>query len=484
MSFSETAHEQDVPKVATANEQREAALCDIKGECVGLNTDVATQFPDLPQSALEYLTVNCTQPEHLPLAVAAARQLLKTSPNILDDPFEAELELDECLTQAEIAALDVVENKIEAEVIDVDSAIKAETARADKEEKTEAELKTTIKGLRKRITGNLTGEDKIGQVMQLIADVMMADGFEEAERAAALKHLTQIANTLQEMSNVFTDPVKQAALGQIINASALDLGAASIGATFAPVMAQMEISGAFTEADKKRIRDIVTSSDLKRETLREVTNPKTGELEYAYSEDQPLEFRPGVESFPDPQGREYMKVTLQNGHVFQQEITSMSLEDRTALAEYYQIWQIAEASGKSDLLHNSFGLALDPFAGGRVDWHKLRQSRQIIDALLGGWAGSDGKIMSAEGSGSFIAWQMQWLSKIGDASQDNVDIQVANANLKTLGIKDDKGNINLDIMRAFGHYTQEQYGTGEPSFEALQAHLFKLYPQFVEPLVA
>ena len=175
-----------------------------------------------------------------------------------------------------------------------------------------------------------------------------------------------------------------------------------------------------------------------------------------------------------------MRVTLQNGLSHQQDVTSMSLEDRTALAEYYQIWQIAEASGKSDLLHNSFGLAFDPFASGRLDWSQLRQSRQIIDALLGGWAGSDGKIMSAEGSGAFIAWQMQWLNKIGDASQDNVDIRIADSNLKVLGVKDAKGNINLEIMRAFGHYTQEQYGTGEPSFEALQKHLFKLYPQFVD----
>ena len=473
MSFSETAYEIQPLSATSLKEQRECVQTDCQAERVALNVDVSEQWSDLPKTAVEYLTVNCIRPEHLPIAFNFLRDALKENPSLLEDEFEAEMELDDCLSKAEIAAK-TDERATNAETIEAN--IKADQLREQEKEKNN----TNIEGLRNKITGNLEGEDKAGQIMQLIADVMLADGFEEAERTAALKHLTQIANTLQEMSGVFIDPAKQTAFEQIVNASALNLGTSTIDATFATVMTQVEKSGAFTEDDKKRLRDIVTSSDLKRETLREVTNPETGEREYAYSKDKPLEFRPGVESFPDAQGREYMKVTLQNGLSHQQEVTSMSLEDRTALAEYYQIWQIAEASGKSDLLHNSFGLALDPFASGRVNWSSLRQSRQIIDALLGGWAGSDGKIMAAEGSGAFIAWQMQWLSKIGDASQDNVDIRVADTNLKALGIKDAEGRINLEVMQAFGSYTQEQYGTGEPSFGTLQMHLFKLYPQFVE----
>ena len=416
----------------------------------------------------------------MPLAIDKVRALLVTHPKALDDPDLAKFELNECLNQVEISEkakqriANVSEITRKTEVLESERAV-GKRLQASFDTKTKTQL-----GLKNKIAANLTGDNKAEQLAELISEVATAENFSETERAAALKHLGQIAKTLNEMSTVFTDETKQAALGKIINASALDLGAANIEETFSSIIAQMELSGVFTQADKKRIRDIVTSGDLKRETLREVTNPKTGELEYAYSKDQPLEFRPGVQSYPDPQGREYMKVTLKNGHVFEQEITSMSLEDRTALAEYYQIWQIAEASGKSDLLHNSFGLALDPFADGRVDIYKLQQSRQIVDALLGGWAGSDGKIISAEGSGKFIAWQMQWLSQIGDAAQDNVDVYAVNANMRTLGIKDIKGNMNLEVMKAFGSYTQEQFGTGEPSFETLQAHLFRLYPQFVE----
>ncbi len=63
-----------------------------------------------------------------------------------------------------------------------------------------------------------------------------------------------------------------------MSASNFDLGAATMSETFAPVLVQVEAAGVFSAADIKKLRGIVTSSDLKQETLRQVTDPETGEL--------------------------------------------------------------------------------------------------------------------------------------------------------------------------------------------------------------
>ena len=178
MSFSETAHELQPPSANSQKEQRECVQTDCQAERVALNIDVTEQWSDLPKTAVEYLTVNCTRPEHLPIAMDNVRALLEADPTALNDPDLAEFELDECLAQAEIAALDTGLEQ-DAETI----ATRTDILETEKE--ANEERRTTVEGLRKRITGNLTGEDKVGQLMKLIADVAVADGFEEPERIDA-----------------------------------------------------------------------------------------------------------------------------------------------------------------------------------------------------------------------------------------------------------------------------------------------------------
>ena len=461
MSFNETLSHHDQPP-ETSGELAERARQQARQELSQLNQEVL--WEGVPTEAQQFLQANCST-DSLPSAISEVRALLASDPSVLDDPELAVFELEECIAKAEIAA--------KSEMRDT------ETNRANDAADRNEQHRTTIDSLRERISGNLTGSDKEGQLKALIAQVNKQSGFPEAERLAALKHLGQIQETLLTMKGVFEDSVKRAVFADIVNDSVLDLGALTVGDTFAPVLSKVETAGIFSGDDRKRLRAIVTASDLSRETLRTTVDPETGKSSFVYSAEKPLEFRPGVKSYPDAEGRELMTVTLDNGQSHSQNISGMSLQDRTALAEYYQIWQITEASGISDILHNSFGLAFDPFSESRIDWSNLNRTRQIVDALLGGWAGSDGKIFSAEGSGKFIAWQMQWLSRIGDSAQDNVDIQITNDSLMQLGIRDANGKLNLEVIRAFGSFTQEQYGKGEPSFQSLHEHLFGIFPQFV-----
>lgn len=76
-----------------------------------------------------------------------------------------------------------------------------------------------------------------------------------------------------------------------------------------------------------RIRN---ASELQDETLRRTIDPETEEATYAYSEKNPLLFRPGVGAYPDAQGREYITATNQHGEVLTKDVTHMTHDQRTA----------------------------------------------------------------------------------------------------------------------------------------------------------
>lgn len=285
MSFSKPAHETSPANIVSTQEQLVQLSRATTQERFGLYNNITSQFSDVPQKAVGYLTINCKRPEHLPIALNVLRETLKQNPSLLDDEFEAEMELDDCLDQAESIALN--------------TEIETEQSEGMK-------LDVKIDGLKNRITGNLTGADKAGQIMKLISDVKVADGFEEAERTTALKHLTQIANTLQQMSTAFADPVKQEAFQQIVTSSAIDLGASRISETFAPIFKQVEMSGVFTLADKKRLHMIITGSEV-----QDILSEKTEDGDYVHTEKNKRPIRSGVEGYTEPSGRQAVRSSKQ-----------------------------------------------------------------------------------------------------------------------------------------------------------------------------
>ncbi len=71
------------------------------------------------------------------------------------------------------------------------------------------EEKITLEELRERVTGNLTGADKAGQLAKLIAQVEAHPDFPEAERATTLKRLRDITDRLSKMTGMFADKAAQ-----------------------------------------------------------------------------------------------------------------------------------------------------------------------------------------------------------------------------------------------------------------------------------
>jgi len=72
MSLSQPAHETSPANNVSEQEQLEQLSRATTHERAGLYDDVTSQLSDVPQKAVEYLAVNCKQPEHLPIDMPLA----------------------------------------------------------------------------------------------------------------------------------------------------------------------------------------------------------------------------------------------------------------------------------------------------------------------------------------------------------------------------------------------------------------------------
>ena len=406
--------------------------------------------------AVKYLAVNCKQPEHLPIALNVLRETLQQNPSLLNDEFAAEMELDDCLHQAGIITLD--------------TAIETEQSEGKK-------LDTNIDDLKNRITGKLTGTDKAGQIMQLISDVKVADGFEEVERATALKHLTEIANTLQQMSVAFTDPVKQEAFQQIISSSAIDLGASSFSETFTPILKHVEMSGVFTDVDKRRLHMIVTGSEV-----QDVLSEKTKDGEYIHTEKNKRSIRSGVEGYTEPSGRQIIEAKA-GQHIVTKDVSGWSGEDVGLLVELMHYWNVTESNGTTGFVENIYQVDFSILdGGGAFDPITVKKFQQIISHMTGGFAGYDGDIENFEERQQLIQNQSRLLSETQTAFGWENDQAGTSRVLKRLGIWNEDGHPNMDVIKSFGDYTQRYYASGSPSQGGLIDYLHKQNPEHVKTL--
>ena len=470
-------HEQLPDANADYLHERQGALAETTSQRVALNDSIEqTLFEGIPTEAISHLKNKCS-PEQLPNVI----EYLKTTKaaefggdlNIIQGEIWLPI-IDDCIAkapkQAEIAAKKD-RRFANAETI----ATKTEVLETEKDQN---DLRrTTVEGLRKRITGNLTGEDKVGQLMKLIADVTVADGFEEPERVAALKHLTQIMNTLQEMTGVFTDPNKQAAFEQIINVSAIDLGAATIGDAFAPVMAQVEMSGAFSDKDKSRLRMIVTGSEV-----QDVLSEKSEDGQYLHNEQNKRQIRSGVEGYTEPSGRQIIEGKA-GDHIVTRDVSGWSGEDVGLLVELMHYWNVTESNGTTGFVENIYQVDFSVLdSGGAFDPLTVKKFQQIISHMTGGFAGYDGDMENFEEKQQLIQNQSRLLSDTQTAFGWENNQEGTSKVLKRLGVWNKDGHPNMDVIKSFGDYTQRYYEAGTPNQADLVDYLHQQNPEQVKPL--
>ena len=278
MSFTESAREQDVPKIVLTNEQLEAQSQNVTRERVALNNDVTNQFSDVPQTAVEYLAVNCKHPKHLPVALDLLQESLRQNPSLLEDEFEAEMELDDCLYQAEIIA------KSDQRTLNAET-IEQQTAEGE-------QLDTVIKGLRNDIEVSAqgkSGRDQLTFAQNLLAEKLKNTNLSVEAKAEQIAWLEGISQSLDHMTSLVEDPAEAKVFQSLVASSDFNFNGGDNATTFADLLVKVDASDQLTEATKTKLRvqglgvirnstDLIAASELARETGQFV-NPKTNRTE-------------------------------------------------------------------------------------------------------------------------------------------------------------------------------------------------------------
>ncbi len=110
---------------------------------------------------------------------------------------------------------------------------------------------------------------------------------------------------------------------------------------------------------------------------------------------------------------------------------------------------------------------------------QIRNMKQVITYAFGGFEGHDGDIGSFDRQMGLIQYQARLVSETETATGMENDQSSTQSMAERLGLKTAKGDINNDVIRAFGAYTLSTYGTGEASTAEVQAHLHGLFPSQV-----
>jgi hypothetical protein len=461
MSFSETAHEASNTQTVSAQEQLEGLKFATTQERANLNSDVINQFPDVPQIAVEYLAVNCPRPEHLPLALQKVQQLLKSDPTALDDPDLAEFELDECLAQAEIAAIDAA----------------TETEKSNNEEKhARVDVLSIVRDVSKEAAQKGGGVDAIIKTTRAALEAHEGLKTPEAKEIAFAK-INQVEAMLAEMRGVFSDPEGQAAFEQILAKSSIDLTADSLGQSFAPVLAQVEASNAISQTDKTRLRMIVTGSEV-----QDVLSEKSEDGEYVHNEQNKRQIRSGVEGYTEPSGRQIIEAKA-GDHIVTKDVSGWSGEDVGLLVELMHYWNVTESNGTTGFVENIYQVDFSVLdSGGAFDPLTVKKFQQIISHMTGGFAGYDGDMENFEEKQQLIQNQSRLLSDTQTAFGWENNQEGTSKVLKRLGVWNEDGHPNMDVIKSFGDYTQRYYAAGTPNQADLVDYLYQQNPERVRPL--
>ena len=220
---------------------------------------------------------------------------------------------------------------------------------------------------------------------------------------------------------------------------------------------------------------VVTGSDYDTAmsaTLRDADGQQTP----VYSEEAPLRFGIGLEGYLAADGAQMMRATPEHGHAITLDVTRMSPASKGLVASYLGLWKVAEDAGETafflDLVQYDLRgqSVLDEFA--------LFRAARILNHTFGGRAGYNGEIIRGTQARGMLRWQAQLRSPKGDASRSDRNRSDTRANLRALAIMDEEGEIDEEVLKAFGDYSRDHW-FGAPSFETVQAHLAELFPKKV-----
>ncbi len=310
--------------------------------------------------------------------------------------------------------------------------------------------------------------------------------------------ITQILGNISTLENAL--PGKGEAIGRLIEASNLDIGAVNSAAVFADFFANAEASGDFTEAEIATLKQSIGADASARNAsqAREAlaagrgteTLPDGTTRTIPYTEEAPLTLADGVEAFPDPENPGHMKIKARfdDNVLGSRTFTfncpeNMSGSEATEQINFFYINAIKESCGitggtqQGDFVTQ--GDAEINLSKDLAMTQAARFGRITMDDLVGG-VGNETEFLDAAQIQQ-VRWGFQWLmprtEASGDAAYGNNDERARAEFLGGNGndgiIFDAQGNLKEANYRKAALYINQQAGTGttEPSYEALKAYL-------------
>jgi len=219
---------------------------------------------------------------------------------------------------------------------------------------------------------------------------------------------------------------------------------------------------------------VVTGSDYE-DAMNAMVTGEDGKQAPAYPEHNSLKFGVGLEGYTSDNGQQqFMKATPTHGHPITVDVTSFSPGRKALVAGYLDAWRMAEDAGATDFLISM--TQYDLRGQSVLDEIQLIKAAQILNALYGGFTGHNGEVLRGGDKIAQTRWMAQLKSPKGDAARSDRNASMTDDALRGLGIRDEKGNLDIDLLRAFGDYSRDNW-FGAPDYDAVQAHLTGLFPE-------
>ena len=458
MTFSENG--------SSANEKVEENLSTLETELSGINyerfklsSDIENQWPNIPPEAINYLSNKCPKPEFMTMVLEQMEQLSDSDPTIWSMSGLWKSLIDDFIVGTESSYVGIQQGETDKETIELVSTKQVLNAIASE-------------------TTNLKGRAKLEVAREYLNDPEVPQTIRE-ELAA---RFDQIEATLASMSAVLTDPASRSEFDRIISATSFDLGAADMATTFTPILEQIDTSETFTLEQKFKLREIVTGSDAQH-SLAETITDKNGNTIPRFTEPNKREFRQGVAGYVEGNGRQMIEARA-GGRMVTKDVSGWSSENVGLLIEATHMWNMYDSFGVTGFIEDVYKIDFSILgAGNAFDPIQITHLRQVLSHLTGSFEGYDGDIANLSEHKTLIQNQSRLLSETQTALGFENDRSGTTKILRRLGLEDEKGNPNLEVIKSFGDYTREQYGDGAPGQLRLVDYLHHLHPELVKPLL-
>lgn len=295
----------------------------------------------------------------------------------------------------------------------------------------------------------------------------------QAENSETKQHLNAILGKIAMLQMALPD--KPEVASRLLNTSGLNLAATTVTGSFAGFLEAAATDAALTDDDRQTLRQIIhreeryakTGTDVQTELGQTLTNAD-GQIVPAHPENEPYQFRDHVHGFARNNGTQHLRAITTHGEQVTLDISGWTGADIGRASELLQLWAMTENEGQTGYLTSLTKLNWSDTA--QIDAFALGRASQIVNAMLGGNEGYDGDIFEGRDTIGIIRWQAQLANQTGAALRGSRDEARTHDALIGLGIRDKKGNIDLDALRAFGEYSRDHW-MRVPDYQAVKIHL-------------